>query len=64
MEDRRETSKHDESGTLPHLTASFPDIRIHCFALLRTVSQGDVDSILALVVGRITYRQGHLHRDP
>jgi hypothetical protein len=64
MEDRRETSKHDESDTLPHLTATFPGIPIHCFALLRTLSQGDIDSILAPVVGRITYRQGHLHRGP
>lgn len=47
-----------------HLAAAFPGTRIHCFALLRTISQGEIASILDPVAGRITYRQGHLHRDP
>jgi hypothetical protein len=51
-------------GVLPHLTATFPGAPIHCFALLRTISQGEIASILDPVAGRITYRQGHLHRDP
>ncbi|RKT37963.1 hypothetical protein [Thiocapsa rosea] len=51
-------------GVLPHLTATFPGTPIHCFALLRTISQGDIESILDPVAGRITYRAGHLHRDP
>jgi hypothetical protein len=46
MEDGRETGKHDESGVLLHLAESFPDTPIHCFALLRTVSQGDIESVL------------------
>jgi hypothetical protein len=49
---------------LPNLTATFPDIQIHCFALLRTVSQGEIASILDPVAGRITYGAGHLHRGP
>ena len=51
-------------GVLPHLAAAFPGTPIHCFALLRTISQGEITSILDPVAGRITYRQGHLHRDP
>ena len=51
-------------GVLPHLAAAFPGIPIHCFALLRTISQGEIASILDPVAGRITYRQGHLHRGP
>jgi hypothetical protein len=41
-------------GVLPHLAATFPDIPIPCFALLRTVSQGEIASILDPVAGRIT----------
>lgn len=51
-------------GVLPHLTATFPGTPIHCSALLRTISQGEIASILDPVAGRITYRQGYLHRDP
>lgn len=60
MEDQGETSERDEPGVLPHLTAAFPDIPIQCFALMRTVSQGEIVSIL----DPVTYRAGHLHRDP
>ncbi|NCA73181.1 MAG: hypothetical protein EOM91_24665 [Sphingobacteriia bacterium] len=51
-------------GVLPHLTATFPGTPIHCFALLRTISRDEIASILDPVAGRITSRQGHLHRDP
>ncbi|NCA72642.1 MAG: hypothetical protein EOM91_21820 [Sphingobacteriia bacterium] len=50
-------------GVLPHLAAAFPDTPIHCFALLRTISRDEIATILDPVAGRITYRQGHLHRD-
>ncbi|WP_139191977.1 hypothetical protein [Thiocapsa roseopersicina] len=29
-------------GVLPHLTDTFPGIPVHCFALLRTISQGEI----------------------
>jgi hypothetical protein len=51
-------------GVLPHLHSAFPKAKIRCFAVVRTVSTGDVDSVLAPVKGIITYENGHLSRHP
>lgn len=42
----------------------YPAISIRCLALIRTMSAGEVDVILAPVSGRVTYRNGVLHREP
>jgi hypothetical protein len=42
----------------------FPDATVRCFALVRTISTGDVDAIFAPTAGTITYRDGLLMRQP
>ena len=32
-------------GLIPHLQDAFPGIGIRCFALVRTISAGDIDQI-------------------
>jgi hypothetical protein len=51
-------------GLYPGLQAAFPDATLHCFALVRTISVGEVDNILAPTTGTITYREGRLVRQP
>lgn len=51
-------------GLYPGLQAAYPNATIHCFALVRTISVGEVDTILAPTSGTITYRDGHLVRQP
>lgn len=51
-------------GALPRLAEAFPRADLHCFALTRTISSGDITSILAPVCGTITYINGALHREP
>lgn len=42
----------------------FPDALVTGFAVVRTMSDRDIDQMLAPVSGRITYSQGRLHREP
>ena len=49
-------------GCYARLRETFPDVRISCFALIRTISSGEVDSILAPTTGTITLNP--LHREP
>jgi hypothetical protein len=51
-------------GMVPRLQAAYPEATIVCFALVRTVSTGEVETILAPTEGTITYREGQLVRQP
>jgi hypothetical protein len=51
-------------GMVPRIQEAFPDATICCFALIRTISTGDVDAIFAPIAGTITYREGLLIRQP
>jgi predicted amidophosphoribosyltransferase len=51
-------------GIFPRLQAAYPEVTIVCFALVRTVSTGEVETILAPTDGTITYREGQLVRQP
>jgi hypothetical protein len=51
-------------GLVPRLQDAFPGIVIGCFALVRTISGGDIDRILDPVEGIITYNGTDLHRHP
>ncbi len=51
-------------GIVPHLWDAFPGIAIRCFALVRTISRGDIDQILDPVQGIITYNGSDLLRQP
>jgi hypothetical protein len=46
------------------LEEAYPNVPITCFAFVRTMSNVDVDAILAPVAGMISYSNGHLHRHP
>jgi hypothetical protein len=46
------------------LREAFPSVPISCFAVVRTMSGVEVDSPIAPASGKITYRGGHLHREP
>jgi hypothetical protein len=49
---------------VPRLQEAFPDATVRCFALVRTISTGDVAAIFAPTAGIITYRDGLLMREP
>lgn len=51
-------------GMSEKLKESFPGVPIFCFALVRTISSGDVTKMICPVNGTITYRDGKLVRDP
>ena len=51
-------------GMVPRMQEAFPDASVRCFALVRTISTGDVDAIFAPTVGTVTYRDGLLMRQP
>jgi hypothetical protein len=51
-------------GLVPLLREAFPAAEIRCFALVRTMSSGDIDHILDPVEGVISYRDGELSRHP
>ena len=51
-------------GIVPRIQEVYPDATVRCFALVRTISTGDVDAILAPTAGTITYRDGLLVRQP
>ena len=51
-------------GMVPRIQEAFPDAIVRCFALVRTISTGEVDAIFAPTAGTITYRDGLLMRQP
>ena len=51
-------------GMSPHVVAGFSDYDIRCFAMVRTISDQDVDRLEAPVVGSIHYSGNYLHREP
>lgn len=51
-------------GVYPHLSRALPNAEIFCFALVRTISSGEVDTIVSPVIGRIENRHGRAHREP
>jgi len=51
-------------GLIPHLQETFPSVEIRCFALVRTISSGDIEKILDPIEGTITYNGFELHRHP
>jgi hypothetical protein len=51
-------------GMVPRIREAYPDATIHCFAVVRTVSTGEVPEIFAPTAGTITYRDGLLLRQP
>jgi hypothetical protein len=46
------------------LQEAYPDVPINCFALIRTMSGVEVDSVLNPVEGVISHSGGHPHRTP
>jgi hypothetical protein len=54
----------DVHGDGARLQAAYPEVTIVCFALVRTASTGEVETILAPTDGTITYREGQLVRQP
>jgi hypothetical protein len=51
-------------GMFRRLTEAFPNRKISCFALIQTVSEGEIDSIVAPIQGIITrYPSGKLWRE-
>ena len=51
-------------GMVPRIQEVFPSTTVRCFALIRTISPGDIDAIFAPTAGTITYRDGLLMRQP
>jgi len=51
-------------GMYPHVRAAFPNATIQCFALIRTMSSGDVANILNPIEGFISFKNGTLNRHP
>ena len=51
-------------GAVPKLQEAYPSVPIMCFALVRTISSGDVDGLVEPVAGTVTYERGRLHREP
>ena len=51
-------------GIVPRIHEAYPDATVRCFALIRTMSTGEVHAIFAPITGIITYRDGLLLRQP
>lgn len=51
-------------GLFPHLSAAFPEAVIRCFALVRTVSGGEIERVRDPIEGKITFEAGVLRRRP
>ena len=51
-------------GVVPHLEAAFPGVPIRCFALVRTMSYGEILQLRDPVEGNIIYEHGSLRREP
>jgi hypothetical protein len=49
-------------GLAKRLEEAFPGVEIRCFALIRTISGGEVPTILDPVKGTVTYSGGQLNR--
>ena len=41
-----------------------PGVPVECFALIRTMSAGEIDGVLSPVAGTIVYSDGNIHREP
>jgi hypothetical protein len=51
-------------GLVPRLQEAFPGTEIRCFALVRTISAGEIDRILDPVEGTISYDGSGFRRHP
>lgn len=51
-------------GVYARLEEAYPNARIRCFALIRTISSGEIDRMLDPVHGEIRYEQDRLSRVP
>lgn len=51
-------------GLVPHLEEAFPGVPLRCFAVCRTISEGDIDKILDPVAGHIHGGPVRLRRVP
>lgn len=51
-------------GAYPHVAAAFPGIPIYCFAIVRTDSYKEIESIVDPIEGTISMRHGQPHREP
>ena len=53
-------------GMYPHITGRYSGQRVFCFALIRTISSGEVESWKSPVQGRIIFNPStdYLHREP
>jgi hypothetical protein len=51
-------------GMVPRMHEAYPHADVRCFALIRTISTGEVHTIFAPTAGTITYRDGLLMRRP
>lgn len=51
-------------GAWAFVRSQLGTVPIHCFAMMRAISHGDIERILAPVEGSISARAGRLHRDP
>ncbi len=51
-------------GLIPRLQETFPGIEIGCFALVRTISSGEIEKILDPIEGSISFNGVDLHRYP
>jgi len=51
-------------GLVPRVQETFPGIEIRCFALVRTISSGDIKNILDPIEGTISFNGVDLQRYP
>jgi predicted amidophosphoribosyltransferase len=51
-------------GCAAVIAAALPEARVCGFAAVRTMSDQEVDTMLAPVCGTISFRSGRLHREP
>jgi hypothetical protein len=51
-------------GVYARLQEAYPNAHIRCFALIRTISSGEIDQLLAPVHSEIRYAQERLSRIP
>ncbi len=51
-------------GVMPHLETVFPGVPLRCFAVVRTMSYGEIQQLREPVQGLVTYEHGSPHREP
>jgi hypothetical protein len=51
-------------GVIPRIEDAFPGVPISCFAVVRTISEGDIDAIPDPLEGIITFENERLRRKP